>query len=521
MSIGQPSITGRVLRSSLVIALAAVLALALVAPALAVSGPTRLSDPSVTPRSASPADVVVFSVVYRNREGSPPDEVRVAIDGTPVAMSSEAGDDTWKSGVRFTFASTLPSGTHAVVFSATDRERFTDEIDGGSVTVVEPAPPPPPATTAPATPAPSPTPTGAPAPTRAPAPTGTSTSASEGPGAPGAAAPTSALEAASDADAGDSVSAGPGETAPGARVPGAGSRGGISPTDPGGSPTDPGGSPTETDGVGPNEEAFPAAPGAPGATGGGSTGDSGAPDGRSSTPVTAGWGDFARALEVLGIDAGHGPLLQVMTTLVSTTGGVALVMAFMFFGKRRRDGEPPAPGEVLHASAARGTVLPSAAALVPGPGPAAPVDLEASMPRWRRPSLLEARKADPLRDTTAARPSLSFDHGVVGPIDGHERRLIRYRVVRLLDAPDELRSAEIGFLDQGDEVQLLERSGAYWLVLCPDGRRGWLHRMTLGDVVGDAPGPGPRETWATDSVDAASGIDEDVLTAFLAARGRA
>jgi hypothetical protein len=66
----------------------------------------------------------------------------------------------------------------------------------------------------------------------------------------------------------------------------------------------------------------------------------------------------------------------------------------------------------------------------------------------------------------------SFDHGGVGTLDGRERRRIRYRVVRLLDAPDELLSSEIGLLDEGDEVELLERSGAYWLVLCPDGGRG-------------------------------------------------
>ena len=107
---------------------------------------------------------------------------------------------------------------------------------------------------------------------------------------------------------------------------------------------------------------------------------------------------------------------------------------------------------------------------------------EALLPRWRRPSLLQARKADPIRDATPA-PRLTFDHGLVGPLDGHERRLIRYRVVRLLDTPDELRGAEIGYLDQGDEVQLLEKYGVYWLVLCPDGRQGWVHKMTLGEVV--------------------------------------
>jgi hypothetical protein len=91
------------------------------------------------------------------------------------------------------------------------------------------------------------------------------------------------------------------------------------------------------------------------------------------------------------------------------------------------------------------------------------------MPRWRRPSLLEARRADPIRDGTVV-PRLTFDHGLVGPLDGHERRLIGYNVVRLLDRPDEFRGSEIGFVDQGDEVQLLEKSGVYWLVLCPDGR---------------------------------------------------
>ena len=86
-------------------------------------------------------------------------------------------------------------------------------------------------------------------------------------------------------------------------------------------------------------------------------------------------------------------------------------------------------------------------------------------------------------------PRLTFDRGLVGPLDGRERRLIRYNVVRLLDVPDELRGIEIGFLDQGDEVQLLERQGTYWLVLCPNGGQGWIHKMTLGEVVADDDGP--------------------------------
>jgi hypothetical protein len=319
------------------------------------------------------------------------------------------------------------------------------------------------------------------------------------------------------------VDAGDDDLAPrlpgGSAAGGSGSSGSDDGTPGRGTPDDPDVAGPDVDGS-PAGPSWPGQPGTPGQPGGGDAGvgPGGSNAGSDGLPDD-GWGNLARALESLGIEADRSGLMQVLPTLVGTTGGVALAMAFMFFGKKRRDGDPPAPDEALHASAARGTALPSTATLVPiGAGPA---DVEMLMPRWRRPSLLQARKADPLRDAGPARAALSFDHGLVGPVDGYERRVIRYTAVRLLDAPDELRSAEIGFLDQGDEVQLLERSGAYWLVLCPDGGRGWLHKMTLGDVVGERPAPGPRETWATESVDPATGIDDDVLSAFLAARGRA
>jgi hypothetical protein len=92
--------------------------------------------------------------------------------------------------------------------------------------------------------------------------------------------------------------------------------------------------------------------------------------------------------------------------------------------------------------------------------------------------------------------------------------------VELLDAPDELRASKIGHLTQGDEVQLLEKSGSHWRVLCPDGREGWIHRMTLGDVVGQPAAPTAAQTWATGSVER-DDVDDDVLAAFMAARGRA
>jgi hypothetical protein len=195
-----------------------------------------------------------------------------------------------------------------------------------------------------------------------------------------------------------------------------------------------------------------------------------------------------------------------------------MAMAFAIFGKKRRDQEPPAPDEVLHANAARGTAVAASGDLVRGVvrniGGPAPFDAEASMPRWRRPSLIEARKNDPARTPHTNQP-LSFDGGTVNAAEGYERRTIRYRVVRLLDAPDEFRSADIGQLDQGDEVQLIERSGTYWLVLCPDGRQGWIHKMTLGDVVSDGASATTQDAWGS------AEVDGDVLSAFLEARARA
>jgi len=64
--------------------------LALVAPVLAVQGPTKLYDASVSPRTGTPTTTITFQVGYRNREGSAPEYVRVVIDGTAHAMTSGA-----------------------------------------------------------------------------------------------------------------------------------------------------------------------------------------------------------------------------------------------------------------------------------------------------------------------------------------------------------------------------------------------------------------------------------------------
>jgi hypothetical protein len=197
----------------------------------------------------------------------------------------------------------------------------------------------------------------------------------------------------------------------------------------------------------------------------------------------------------------------ILATAVSTA--ITLAVAFVLFGRRRRHDDD---GELVLATAAATSYGEAAAPA----SPQATVDpgtggLDADLPRWRRPSLLAARKSDPVRGgpiaAAAVAGHLSFAPGTADA--ALERRIVRYRIVRLLDRPDELLGATVGSLDEGDEVAILEESGLYRRVVTPDGRTGWIHKMTLGEVVETAPTEPEEE------------IDPDVLLAYLAARGRA
>lgn len=138
-------------------------------------------------------------------------------------------------------------------------------------------------------------------------------------------------------------------------------------------------------------------------------------------------------------------------------------MEFLGFARRRRSARSAAARAA--AEAARASPL-----MQPEP--------EADIPRWRRQSLIAARKGF-IAGASADGP-LRFDEEEGPDVDGLERRVIRYRLVSLLDIPDEARGVRIDALDEGDEVAVLEKRGTYLRVMCPDGREGWLHRMTLG-----------------------------------------
>jgi hypothetical protein len=133
------------------------------------------------------------------------------------------------------------------------------------------------------------------------------------------------------------------------------------------------------------------------------------------------------------------------------------------------------------------------------------IDPEANMPRWRRPSLLEARRADPSRQAPTYRLSMRFhDERATDP----DLRVVRYAVVPLLDRPDEVLGIRLSDLESGDEVLPVAAQGAFVQVTCPNGEHGWVHRTTLGVR------PAPLQARGGASPEA-----DDALTALLSARG--
>ena len=526
------------------------------------SGGTEISLTSkgASPTSGTTDTKITFAVLYQNSLALAPDYVHVRVAGSVFDMSPVTGD-TWKKGVRFEVATRLPAGTWTARFEATDRNDAFTQVTGPTVVITGTPTPAPTATPRPTpspTPAPTATPKPTPAPTATPKPTPAPTASPKTTPAPTATpkptpAPTASPWATATPKPTPAPTAKPGTTPkptakpkPGASAkpgsgPGSGPKATPGPGNDPSSPDDgPTGSPDPSDGgvaiLLPGGLGSSGPDGTGGFGGEGGSGGAGSPsgDGSGNLGPAGSTGGGSGASLPAGPSSLLAILLKVMPTVVVTTGAVTMAMAFLTFGKRRRDGQPIAPDDVLRDAAGRGTgyvpsgfapsmVLPNAAAAAAAiqavalPVAALP-DTDAHMPRWRRPSLMEARKNDPMRSGNLASSGvhLTFEGSAGQAVAGLERRLIRYRVVSLLDTPDEVRGVEIGILDQGDEVVLMEKRGTYWRVLCPDGREGWLHKMVLGDVVIDAGSQGA--SWTSGDEGPAPGGFEDVLRAYKEAR---
>ena len=114
----------------------------------------------------------------------------------------------------------------------------------------------------------------------------------------------------------------------------------------------------------------------------------------------------------------------------------------------------------------------------------APVDEDAPLKKSRKP-----RKAAPIMAASAAAAAVkTFDKP---PPKGVERAKVGYRRVRISSEPDAVRSIELGRLDRGDEVEILESHEGFLQVRTPDDITGWILRHT---IVG---APAPRGAPST------------------------
>ncbi|MDP9481940.1 MAG: SH3 domain-containing protein [Chloroflexota bacterium] len=120
------------------------------------------------------------------------------------------------------------------------------------------------------------------------------------------------------------------------------------------------------------------------------------------------------------------------------------------------------------------------AAAVPSGGlglPGAARD-DATIPRWLRPSLQAARQAG--WGVPPPRSAVRF----LGPAaPGVDRREIGYRLVRVADGPDDLKSEEVGRFDRGDQVEILENKGSFVRVRGADGLEGWVHQAAIVSIL--------------------------------------
>jgi hypothetical protein len=158
----------------------------------------------------------------------------------------------------------------------------------------------------------------------------------------------------------------------------------------------------------------------------------------------------------------HAPAAAGFATWLFTTGGGLLLFAFLM---RRQRYQPRALATQL-------------ASGLGAPGEADRATEEARMPRWRRPSV-EAGRGTPRYADAPVRAPLKFPAAAAS---GVERVVVQYRFVRVADSPDNVRSLELGRLDRGDEVEVVERRSGFAHVRAPDGLDGWVPRMTLAPI---------------------------------------
>jgi len=441
------------------------LAVALAAPVAGAA--VRLFSPSVSPLTGIASAVITFSVTYRDADGSQPRWVRVHVGSRDLDMTSD-GTTNPVTGIRYATNATFAAGTYPVEFRTRGRDRVYYSLSGGTITIGAtptpaptpvPTPRPTPVPTPVATPVPTPVPTAVPTPVPTPVPT-----AAPAPKPTPNPTPKPSLNPTPDV-------ATPVPTPRPTPAPTANPT--LVPVTPDGSTAQPRATPSPTATPRHVAAVIPVVPGGRGMPPGGSGGP--------GSPVLGGPADEPGSPAVAGPFA-NDSLTNLVVLGATLSTAISLLVAFLLFGRRRRHEDEE--GELVPATVVAATFAPAAFA---APALAAStVDLgtggtDVDLPRWRRPSLIAARKSDPGRTVPAA-GSVAFAQDQARA-EGRERRRVRYQLVRLMDRPDEVAGTTVGSIDEGDEVEVLERHGLYRRVTTPDGSSGWLHKMTLGDVI--------------------------------------
>jgi SH3 domain-containing protein len=176
-----------------------------------------------------------------------------------------------------------------------------------------------------------------------------------------------------------------------------------------------------------------------------------------------------------GGDPGLGGILPILLLPVAAIGGGILIAAYR---RRRREDEGPAEGAALAAPA--GEVVP--ALTESGDAPLAdpaieedlePIDEDAPLKKTRRASKKLAAGA---AMAAAAAERRMFEEP---PKKGVSRAKVGYRRVRISSEPDAVRSTELGRLDRGDEVEILESYEGFLQIRTPDNIVGWILRHTI------------------------------------------
>jgi hypothetical protein len=172
--------------------------------------------------------------------------------------------------------------------------------------------------------------------------------------------------------------------------------------------------------------------------------------------------------------------------LVTTTGGI---LFFLFLLRRGTRFDDDRPSELVFARAVAAPLagLPTAptasSPFADGGGP--PVIPIAALPPPRTKKAASKKGAP--SDATGAKtpdvaPAAKAKRGrrsTKTAAKGVERAKISYRRVRVSSEPDDVHSVELGRLDRGDEVEILDSHEGFLRIKTPDGVTGWIHRHTV------------------------------------------